>query len=459
VAAYDLIVLGTGPAGQKAAISAAKLGKRVAIVERNDEVGGGCLHYGTIPSKTLREAVAYLSGIAQRDLYGASYRVKDHITIKDLTFRTQRVIENEANVVRDQLVRNYVDIITGTGSFVGPGQISVSTSDGARLLEADRVIIATGSRPGRAAGIDFDDRKVIDSDGLLKLGEIPRNITFVGAGIIGIEYATIFRLLGVKVTLIDARPRPLEFLDDEIEDTLYFHMREEGITLRFGETVSTVQHTDDGRVLVTLASAKTLTTDSLMFSAGREGASKDLNLEAIGVETDERGRLKVDQTYQTNVPGVYAVGDVIGFPSLASTSMQQGRLAALYAFGATTPRVSSKLPLGIYTIPEVAMAGPTEQELTHSSVPYEIGLARFRELSRTQITGGRGGLLKLIFRRDNLKLLAVHILGQSATELVHIGQMLIDHEGSVEYFRDAVFNYPTLAEAYKVAALDGLNRL
>jgi NAD(P) transhydrogenase len=429
MATYDLVVLGTGPAGQKAAISAAKLGKRVAIVERNMDVGGSCLHFGTIPSKTLREAVAYLSGIRQRQLYGAAYRVKERITIQDLAFRTQRVIENEINVVRDQLVRNYVEIV------------------------------ATGSRPGRAAGIEFDDQRVIDSDGLLKLAEIPRSITFVGAGIVGVEYATIFRLLGVRVTLIDARMRPLEFLDDEIEDSLYYHMREEGIILRFGERVSAVQHAEDGRVLVTLASAKTLTTDSLMFSAGREGASRHLNLDAIGVDTDERGRIKVDDRYQTSVPGVYAVGDVIGFPSLASTSMEQGRLAALHAFGVTAARLSERLPLGIYTIPEVAMAGPTEQELTNSSVPYEVGVARFRELSRIQITGGRGGLLKLIFRRDTLKLLAVHILGQSATELVHIGQVLIDHEGSIEYFRDAVFNYPTLAEAYKVAALDGLNRL
>jgi NAD(P) transhydrogenase len=459
MATYDLIVLGTGPAGQKAAISAAKLGKRVAIVERNMDVGGGCLHCGTIPSKTLREAVAYLSGVRQRELYGAAYRVKEHITIQDLAFRTQRVIENEINVVRDQLVRNYIDIVCGSGSFVHPHEICVNTGDATRVLEAKRVIIATGSRPGRAAGIEFDDRRVIDSDGLLKLAEIPRSITFVGAGIIGVEYATIFRLLGVRVTLIDARLRPLEFLDDEIEDSLYYHMREEGIVLRFGERVSGVQHTGDGRVLVTLASSKTFTTDSLMFSAGREGASQQLNLAGIGVETDDRGRIKVDDTYQSSVPGVYAVGDVIGFPSLASTSMEQGRLAALHAFGAMTGKLSAQLPLGIYTIPEVAMIGPTEQDLTTSSVPYEIGVARFRELSRIQITGGRGGLLKLIFRRDTLKLMAVHILGQNATELVHIGQVLIDHGGSIEYLRDAVFNYPTLAEAYKVAALDGLNRL
>src|SRR5262245_7909032 len=318
MARYDLVVLGTGPAGQKAAISAAKLGKRVAVVERNLDVGGGCLHFGTIPSKTLREAVAYLSGIRQRQLYGAAYRVKERITIQDLAFRTQRVIENEINVVRDQLVRNYVDIVSGVGSFVHPREIVVSTGDGTRTLAAEKVIIATGSRPGRASGIDFDDRSVIDSDGLLKLAEIPRSITFVGAGIIGVEYATIFRLLGVRVTLIDARTRPLEFLDDEIEDSLYYHMREEGIVLRFGEKVSTVQRAPDGRVLVTLASSKTLTTDSLMFSAGREGASRDLNLEGIGVETDERGRIKVSDCYETSVKGVYAVGDVIGFPSLAS---------------------------------------------------------------------------------------------------------------------------------------------
>jgi NAD(P) transhydrogenase len=455
---YDLVVIGSGPAGQKAAIAASKLGKQVAIVERNFSIGGAALHKGTIPSKTLREAVAYLSGVRQRELYGSAYRVKDRITVQDLTYRTRQVIEREVNIVRDQLIRNYLDIVPGTGSFVDPNHIVVTNEDGMRALTTDKVIIAVGSKPARPPGIEFDDRRVIDSDGLLKLEELPRSMTFVGAGIIGCEYATIFQTMGVRVTLIDGRERPLDFMDDEIEDALYYHMRDEGVQLRFGETVSRVQRNGD-KVEVCMESGKQLTTDSLMFAAGRVGASSDLNIEAVGIETDARGRIKVDEHLRTSVESVYAVGDIIGFPALASTSMEQGRLAALHAFGVEMPKVVSSLPFGIYSIPEIAMVGPNEQQLTKQSVPYESGVARFRELSRVQISGGRTGLLKLLFHRETKKLLSVHIIGQSATELVHIGQAVIDHGGSVEYLRDAVFNYPTLAEAYKVAALDGLNKL
>ena len=319
-------------------------------------------------------------------------------------------------------------------------------------------MLSARSRRG-LTGIEFDDRKIVDSNGLLKLTEIPRTMTFVGAGIVGVEYATIFRTLGVRVTLIDGRQRPLEFVDDEIEDALYFYMRDEGITVRFGEKVSRVQLTDEGKVWVGMESGKELTTDALMFAAGRMGASEDLNPQAIGLEPDDRGRLKVDEGYRTSVENVYAVGDIIGFPSLASTSREQGRIAALHAFGAEVPRISSELPFGIYTIPEIAMVGPTEEDLTAREVPCETGVAKFRELSRVQISGRRIGLLKLLFHRENLKLLGVHILGERATELVHIGQAIIDHGGTVEYLRDAVFNYPTSAEAYKVAALDGTNKL
>jgi NAD(P) transhydrogenase len=455
---YDLVVIGSGPAGQKAAIAASKLGKQVAIIERNFSIGGAALHKGTIPSKTLREAVAYLSGVRQRELYGSAYRVKDRITVQDLTYRTRQVIEREVNIVRDQLIRNYLDIVPGTGSFVDPHHIVVTNEDGMRALTTEKVIIAVGSKPARPPGIEFDDRRIIDSDGLLKLEELPRTMTFVGAGIIGCEYATIFQTMGVRVTIIDGRERPLDFIDDEIEDALYYHMRDEGVQLRFGETVSRVQRNGD-KVEVFLESGKQLTTESLMFAAGRVGASSDLNIEAVGIETDARGRIKVDEHLRTSVHNVYAVGDIIGFPALASTSMEQGRLAALHAFGVEMPPVASSLPFGIYSIPEIAMVGPNEQELTKKAVPYESGVARFRELSRVQISGGRTGLLKLLFHRETKKLLSVHIIGQSATELVHIGQAVIDHNGSVEYLRDAVFNYPTLAEAYKVAALDGLNKL
>ena len=456
---YDLVVIGSGPAGQKAAIAAAKLDKSVAMIERNFRVGGSSLHKGTIPSKTLREAAAYLTGVRQREMYGASYRVKDRITIEDLQFRTQRVIELEVNIIRDQLVRNYVDVIPGTAQFIDANTIAVDGDGEVRKISADKTVIAVGSRPSHPDGIEFDDKWIVDSDGLLLLKEIPRSMVFVGAGVIGCEYATIFRTLGVRVTLIDSRARPLDFVDDEIEDALYYQMRDEGIAVRFRETVCTVVKTDDDKVCVTTESGKRFTSDALMFAAGRVGACDSLNLGAIGIEPDNRGRIKVNEHFQTSVEDVYAVGDVIGFPSLASTSMQQGRLAAEHAFLGNDARMSKRLPYGVYTIPEISMVGPTEEELTAAAVPYATGIARFRELSRVQISGGEHGMLKLLFHRETLKLLAVHIIGENAAELVHIGQAVLDHDGSVTYFRDAVFNYPTLAEAYKVAALDGLFKL
>jgi len=460
MAEYNLIVIGSGPAGRKAAISASKLEKSVAVIERTTSIGGICLHKGTIPSKTLREAASYLSGLQQREVYGSAYRVKDKVTIKDLMFRTQRVTETEVNVVRDQLIRNYVEIIDGTGTFVDPNTIEVRNENGSvRTLTADKFIIAVGTKPARPLDIEFDDRRVIDSDGLLCLDEIPRTMTFVGAGIVGTEYATIFRTLGVRVTLIDGRDRPLDFVDDEIEDALYYHMRDQGITLHFGESVSSVRLTDNDKVEIYTESGKRLYSDSLMFAAGRVGASGPLQLDKIGIEPDKRGRIKVDEHYRTQIEHIYAVGDIIGFPSLASTAMEQGRIAALHAFGHATTNRFSSLPFGVYTIPEIAMIGPSEEDLTKDSIPYQTGIARFRELSRAHISGGRTGMLKLLFNPRDLKLLAVHILGEHATELVHIGQAVIDHNGTVEYLRDAVFNYPTLAEAYKIAALNGLNKL
>lgn len=456
---YDLVVIGSGPAGQKAAIAAAKLDKSVAVIERNFRVGGSSLHKGTIPSKTLREAAAYLTGVNQREMYGASYRVKDRVTISDLQFRTQRVIEGEVNIVRDQLIRNYVDVIAGTARFVDANTLEVDGDEGARRISTDKTIIAVGSRPTHPDGIAFDDKTIVDSDGLLLLAEIPRSMIFVGAGVIGCEYATIFRTLGVRVTLIDGRARPLDFVDDEIEDALYYQMRDEGVSVRFRETVSEVVRTDDGRVSVSTESGKKFTSDALMFAAGRVGACRELNLEAIGLETDKRGRIAVNSHFQTSVENVYAVGDVIGFPSLASTSMEQGRIAAQHAFLGIDAKLADRLPFGIYTIPEISMVGPTEEELTKQAIPYAVGIARFRELSRVQISGGEHGMLKLVFHRETLKLIAVHIIGSNAAELIHIGQAVLDHDGSVEYFRDAVFNYPTLAQAYKVAALNGLNKL
>jgi NAD(P) transhydrogenase len=452
-------VIGSGPAGQKAAIAAAKLGKRVGVVERSFTLGGACLHHGTIPSKTLREAASYLSGVRQRGMYGTAYRVKEHITIEDLTFRTQRVIETEMDVVRDQLVRNFVDIIPGTARFMDERTLQVENEGTMRIIPAHKVVIAVGTRPARPDDIEFDDRTIIDSDGLLKLEAIPKSMIFVGAGIIGAEYATIFRTIGVRVTLVDGRKRPLSFLDEEIQDSLYNHMREEGILLRFGERVSSIRSTEDGRVLVETESGKRMTADSLMFAAGRQGASSALGLAEIGLEADDRGRIVVNDHYETAVPGVYAVGDIIGFPSLASTSMEQGRIAALHAMGVDVGAMNPRLPYGIYTIPEIATIGFSEEELTAKGIPFETGVSRFRELARVQINGGSNGLLKLIFHTETLEVLGVHILGTSATELLHIGQAVMELGGTVNYFRDAVFNFPTLAEAYKVAAHDGLNRL
>ena len=456
---YDLVVIGSGPAGQKAAIAAAKLGKNVAIVEQQRAVGGKCLWKGTIPSKTLREAAMYLTGARQQELYGESYRVKEKIKIEDLRFRTQRVVEKETDVIRDQLLRNHVDIIWGTASFSDAHKIVVTDSEQTRTLESDKFIVAVGSRPARPTSIDFGNPNIIDSETLLTLEEIPRSMAIVGSGIIGLEYATILRQVGVRVTLIDRRKRPLDYVDDEIEDALTYHMRSEGVVIRYGETVSGVEPTADKAVKVDLESGKQVVADVVLFAAGRVGATSALNLEAVGLRPDPRGRLKVDETYRTEVENIYAVGDVIGFPNLASTSMEQGRIAACRAFNVATGKFASLLPLGIYAIPEVASVGPSEEQLTNQAVPYETGVARFRELARAQIMGCSTGMLKIVFQRENLKVLAVHIMGESATELVHIGHAVVALDGTIEFFRDGVFNYPTLAEAYKVAALDGINKI
>jgi NAD(P) transhydrogenase len=456
---YDMVVIGSGPAGQKAAIAASKLGKRVAIVEKTDLVGGTCISQGTIPSKTLREAVLYLAGIRQREIYGASYRVKDKITMADLMLRTGLVIRNEIDVVRNQLQRNDVEVISGSASFVDAHRIMVTSHDSMRVLEADKVVVAVGTYPAHPPGIEFNGTTILNSDDLLKIKILPKNLTIVGAGIIGTEYGTMFQVLGVRVTLIDGRQRPLEFLDHEIEDVLMYHMRDEGIIMRLGERVSCIDATPEGRVKLHTESGKEMGADFVMFAAGRQGNTDGLNLPAAGLQADERGRLAVDENYRTSVENIYAAGDVIGFPMLASTSMEQGRMAANHAFGHTNCHIPDVLPFGIYTVPEISYVGPTEQKLTEQKVPFETGIARYRELARGQIIGDYRGILKLIMHRETHKLLAVHILGEGATELVHIGQAVMALGGTVEYFRDAVFNYPTLAEGYKVAALNGLNKL
>jgi NAD(P) transhydrogenase len=440
---YDLVVIGSGPGGQKAAIAAAKLGKSVAVIERGRMLGGVCVNTGTIPSKTLREAVVYLTGMSQRELYGASYRVKDKITPADLLARTQHVIGKEIEVVRSQLLRNRVEL------YIGHARITVT---------GRYVVIASGTKPLRPAGVEFDESRVLDSDGILDLKTIPTSMVVVGAGVIGIEYASMFAALGTKVTVVEKRPTMLDFCDPEIVEALRFHLRDLAVTFRFGEEVTAVDVGSSGTV-TTLASGKQIPADTVMYSAGRQGQTEHLDLPAAGLEADNRGRIFVDDNYQTKVDHIYAVGDVIGFPALAATSMDQGRLAAYHAFGEPCKGMTELQPIGIYSIPEVSYVGATEVDLTKDSVPYEVGVSRYRELARGQIAGDSYGMLKLLVSTEDLRLLGVHIFGTNATEMVHIGQAVMGCGGTVEYLVDAVFNYPTFSEAYKVAALDVMNKL
>jgi NAD(P) transhydrogenase len=456
---YDLIVIGSGPAGQKAAIQAAKLDRRVAVIEEKQVLGGVCTNTGTIPSKTLREAAIYLSGYRLHNVYGEAYAVKQGITMEDLLYRTDFVMRSEVDVIRHQLLRNRVDVITGKGSFTGPHGVHVAlTGGGSREYTADRLVIAVGTSATKDEHIPFDGRSVITSDEILKLDRIPRTLTVIGGGVIGLEYATIFAALGVRVTLIDKRNRMLPFVDGEIIEALSYHLREHRATLRMGEEVTGIQVLEDG-VLIHLASGKQIKTEKALYSIGRTGATDGLNLAAAGLEADERGRLKVNGNYQTKVENIYAAGDVVGFPSLASSSMEQGRLAACHAFGVKAATLPDLLPYGIYSVPEISMVGKTEEELTQAGVPYEVGKAHYREVARGQILGDDTGLLKLVFHLESHVLLGVHIIGEDAAELVHIGQGVMAFGGTVDHFVHTVFNYPTLAECYKIAALDGVNRL
>ena len=460
---YDVLVIGSGPAGQRAAIQAAKLDKRVALVERKSVVGGVCINTGTIPSKTLREAVLYLSGYRERGFYGASYTVKQNITMDDLLVRTQHVIRHEIDVTRHQLQRNRIEVLSGTASFLGPHTILIQGVDGQqRQLSSEFAIIAVGTEATKDPHIPFDGRSIYISDDILCQDRLPRSITVVGAGVIGAEYTTIFAALGVRVTLIDKRNRLLPFIDEEITDALTYQMRENRVTLRLGEEVSGIESFTDEhgeRVRIHLASGKNIVTDKALYSIGRTGATSHLNLDAAGVPIDDRGRITVNEYYQTVVPHIYAVGDVIGFPSLASTSMEQGRLSACHAFGVPAKSVPELFPYGIYTIPEISTVGRNEEELTQKGVPYEVGKARYKEIARGQIIGDSIGLLKLIFHQETRDLLGAHIIGEGASELIHIGQAVLAFNGKVDYFINTVFNYPTLAECYKTAAFDGINRL
>ena len=461
---YDLLVIGSGPAGQRAAIQGAKLDKKVAIVERKTVLGGCSVNLGTIPSKTLREAALELCGYRSREFYGASYTVKQHITMQDLLFRTDRVIQHEIDITRHQLMRNGVEVIAAMASFVAPDALRLDYVDGAtsRKVTARKIVIAAGAETTRAPNIPFDGQRIFTSDDVLQLDRLPRTLVVVGAGVIGCEYASIFAGLGVRVTLIDKRDRLMPFVDHEIVDEFCHHLRENRATLRLNESVGGLEIFEDehgSRVRLHLESGKTIVAEKALYSVGRTGAASKLNLAEAGLTADSRGRLAVDAHYQTEVPGIYAVGDMIGFPALASTSMEQGRLAVCHAFGVPAHSVPERFPYGIYAVPEISMVGKNEEELTEAAVPYEIGKARYKEIARGQILGDVTGLLKLIFHSETRQLLGVHIIGEGASELIHIGQAVLSFDGKIDYFVDTVFNYPTLAECYKVAAFDGINRL
>jgi NAD(P) transhydrogenase len=457
---YDMIVIGSGPAGKRAAIQAAKIGKKVLLVEKNEVVGGVTVHTGTIPSKTLRETVLFLSGWRQRGIYGRSYKVKDHISANDLKQRLTSTLGHEIEIIQHQLMRNNVEIEYGHARFNDEHSVSVENDDGnVNDFTADYIVICVGTRTRRPDNVPFDGDAIMDSDEILELNRIPKKLLVVGGGVIGLEYATIFKALDIEVTVLESNEYILGFVDREIVDELIHHLRDCNIQVRLNDQISTINKFDDGKVVVKLKSGKSMAVDTVLFAAGRQGVTDDLALEKAGIEADSRGRILVNEDYQTVQPHIYAAGDVIGFPSLASTSMEQGRYAACHAFGADVSSQPELFPYGIYAVPEISMVGLTEQECNERSIAYEVGIARFRETARGQIIGLREGMLKMLFSIETQKLLGVHIIGEGATELVHIGQAVISLGGTLDYFVQTVFNYPTLAEAYKVAALDAYNRM
>jgi NAD(P) transhydrogenase len=456
---FDLIVIGSGPAGQRAAIQAAKSGKHVAVVEQRDIVGGACINTGTIPSKTMREAVLHLSGFQYQGIYGVNYRVKDKITMADLFFRVNQVIKTEVDVTQSQLSRNGVSVIMAKASFLDATHIRIENQRGQADLEAPMILIATGTKPAASPLVPINGRTIINSDQVLTMSAIPRTFIVVGGGVIGVEYACMFAILGSRVILVEKRPRLLEFADSEMVEALSYHLRDHRVTMRLNEEVASVEETPEGGVVANMKSNKRILGDALLYAVGRQGNVDELNLAAAGLEADNRGRIAVDADFHTKVPNIFAAGDVIGFPSLASVSMEQGRIAAANAFGMKVHSNPAVYPYGIYTIPEISFAGKNEEQLTDEDVPYEVGVAYYRETARGQIRGDTTGRLKLIFHRETREILGVHIIGEGASELLHIGQAVMTLKGTIDYFVDTVFNYPTLAECYKQAAFNGVNRL
>jgi NAD(P) transhydrogenase len=456
---YDLVVIGSGPAGQKGAIAAAKLGKRVAVVDRLDMLGGVCIHGGTVPSKTLREAILHLTGFRHRSFYGSDYVVRNRISIRDLAVRVAQVTEREISVVKDQLRRNDIEFFSGTARFVDPHTLEVEGLDQMHVVRGSHFLIACGTRPARHPDIPFDGKQILASDQFFQMDEIPKDLIIVGGGVIGLEFASMLAALNVVITLIEQRGAVLDFVDAEISEALCYHMRRQGAIFRLGEKVTNVEKDAKGRVIANLDSGKRIHGDALLYAVGRQANTDLISLEAAGLTSGARGKLSVDKNFQTAVPHIYAAGDVIGFPSLASTSMEQGRLASCHLFGAPAQASQGSLPYGIYTIPEISMVGETELSLTNARIPFEVGIAKYEELAKAQIVGDQTGMLKVLFHPDTRKILGVHAIGESATEIIHIGQAVMALGGTMDYFRETVFNYPTFAEAYKVAGLNGLNKL
>lgn len=465
----DLCVIGSGPGGQKAAIQAAKLGKRVCVIEQREQVGGVAVHTGTIPSKALREMIMRAGGATS-----AAPRLEDFLqagrgaSLKQLWTFYDGVIQSETQIVRQQLAHNQIELVHGAARFLDPHTVEATGLAGSETVRAEAVVIAVGSVPARPSQVPFDGQTIFTTDELFSLPEMPHSMIVVGGGVIGTEYASMLAVLGVRVTLIESRPRLLEFVDGEIIEALQYHLRQNGLTLRLGEHVAGIRtvpaaagvHTANGRTVeVTLESGKTLIADCLLYCVGRQGATAGLELAAAGLEADGRGRLAVDHDYRTAVPHIAAVGDVIGFPALASTSMEQGRVAVCRLYGVGCDSIVELLPYGIYAIPELAMVGRSEEDLTRAGQAYETGVAQYREIARGQLIGDAIGMLKLLIAPDSRAVLGVHAIGTGATELVHIGQAVMALGGTADYFVDAVFNYPTLAECYRVAALNGLNKL
>jgi NAD(P) transhydrogenase len=465
----DLCVIGSGPGGQKAAIQAAKLGKDVVLIEKMDAIGGVAIHTGTIPSKALREAVLAVTAAQQHAPDGGgAMSLRGEATLRQMMDYCQRVIRAEAELVRNQMRSNGIEVLHGHGSFIDPHTVQCDGARGVDRIIAEKIVVATGTTPAKPESIPFDRETIITSDELARLDRLPRTMIIVGGGVIGTEYASMLAALGVRVTLVEARPRLLDFIDQEIGEALQYHLRQAGCTLRMGEKVVSIKPIEPPRgarasdnmlAEATLESGKTLVADSLMYCIGRQGSTGALNLGAAGLAADDRGRIKVNQNYQSAVPHIYAVGDVIGFPALASTSMEQGRLAALHMFDQPAETYADLIPYGIYSIPEISLVGWTEERLTKEGIPYEAGIAQYKEIARGQLLGDEVGMLKLLIHQDSKALLGVHCIGTNATELIHIGQACMAFKGTVDYFVNTVFNYPTLAECYKVAAFNGLNKL